>query len=66
MTTNSTPYTHPAAPSIPRPSEHLSDEDVAFALDTSAKRSRAARKAQETMRQRRAEEQVKQEKGTGK
>lgn len=42
--------------------EHLSDEDIAAQLDTSAKHSKAAHKAQETRRQKRAEQAVAQEK----
>lgn len=44
--------------------EHLSDEDIAHALDKSAKRSHAAHKAQERRRQKLAEQQVAQEKET--
>lgn len=41
---------------------HLSDEDIALALDKSAKHSKAAHKASETRRQKRAEQQVTSEK----
>lgn len=42
--------------------EHLSDEDIAAQLERTARRSKAARKAHETMRQKRAEQQMAQEK----
>lgn len=46
--------------------EHLSDEDIAHALDKSAKRSHAAHKAQERRRQKLAEQQKEQEKASTK
>lgn len=60
MSIDANAYTHAIYPlGLP---EHLSDEDIALALDKSAKHSRAAHKAQETRRQRRAEQAYKQEK----
>ena len=43
--------------------QHLSDEDISYALDRSAKHGQAARKAQETRRQKRAVQGMKQEQG---
>ncbi|MGH2478072.1 MAG: hypothetical protein ACRDHW_00235 [Ktedonobacteraceae bacterium] len=60
MTTNAQAYKHAAYPQTPW--FHLSDEDIVAQLDQSAQRSRAARKAHETIRQRRAEQQKAQEK----
>lgn len=55
MTLDSTAYLHAAYPlGVP---DHLSDEDVAHALDKSAKHSKAAHKAQERKRQKLAEQQ---------
>lgn len=45
----------------PSPWLHLSDEDIAAQLDKSARHSKAAHKAQETRRQKLAEQQVAQE-----
>jgi hypothetical protein len=59
MTTSSQSYKQAA---YPPGLCHLSDEDIADQLEKSAKRSRAARKAQETIRQKRAEQQAKSEK----
>lgn len=56
MALNPEAYKHAAYPL--GLSEHLSDEDIAAQLDTSAKHSRAAHKAQETRRQKLAEQQV--------
>lgn len=64
MALNPEAYKHAAYP--PSPWLHLSDEDIAAQLDKSAKHSRAAHKAQETRRQRRAEQQVAQEKAEAK
>lgn len=50
----------------PSPWLHLSDEDIAAQLDKSAKRSRAAHKAQETRRQKLAEQSAAQEKAEAK
>lgn len=44
------------------PYYHVSDEDIAAALDKSARHSRAAHKAQERKRQQRAEQQAENEK----
>lgn len=44
------------------PYYHVSDEDIAAALDTSARRSKAAHKAQEKRRQKLAEQSASQEK----
>lgn len=60
MTMNAQAYKQAAYPKTPW--FHLGDEDVAAQLDQSAKRSKASRKGQETIRQRRAEEQKSQEK----
>lgn len=63
MSINPQAYQHAIYPlGLP---EHLSDEDIALALDKSEKHSRAAHKAQETRRQRRAEQQKRQEKEQG-
>lgn len=60
MTTQAEAFTHALYPlGLP---EHLSDEDIAAALDKSAKHSKAARKASETRRQKRAEQAVASEK----
>lgn len=56
MAVNPQAYKHAMQPHTPW--LHLSDEDIAAALDKSAKHSKAAHKAQERKRQRRAEQQV--------
>lgn len=64
MTTDAQAYTHALYPlGLP---EHLSDEDIAQQLDKSARHSRAAHKAQERKRQKRAEQAVAQEKEASK
>jgi hypothetical protein len=63
MNTNPTAYKQAAYPLTPW--QHLSDEDIAMQLEQSARRSKAARKAQETLRQKRAEQQVSQEENNG-
>lgn len=61
MTLNPQAYKRAAYPPTPY-QQHMSDEDVSYALDKSAKHSRAARKAQETIRQKRAVQAAQQEK----
>lgn len=56
MSINPTAYKQALHPPTPYP-QHMSDEDVSYALDKSMKHSRAARKAQETIRQKRAAQQ---------
>ena len=60
MSIDATAYTHAIYPlGLPA---HLSDEDIAAQLDKSARHSKAAHKAQETRRQKLAEQQKEQEK----
>lgn len=61
MSINPTAYKQALHPPTPYP-QHMSDEDVSYALDKSMKHSRAARKAQETLRQKRAMQAAAQEK----
>lgn len=61
MSINPTAYKQALHPPTPY-QQHMSDEDVSYALDKSAKHSRAARKGQETIRQKRAVQAAQQEK----
>lgn len=54
MTTDAQAYLKALHP--PTLYEHLSDEDVSAQLDKSDKHRKSARKAQETLRQKRAEQ----------
>lgn len=62
MSVNAQAYLKATAPHTPY--YHLDDETLALQLDTSARHSKAARKAQEKRRQRRAEQQVAMERET--
>ena len=62
MTTDATAYKAAAYPQTPW--FHVSDEDIAAALDTSARHSKAAHKAAERKRQKQAEQGAQMERET--